>query len=74
MLGDIPPPEDEDAGRKMTSPWRSERVICFRVCFFLFFFVFFCFFFVQIFVKREERKRKRSTTVLAKFLKQKKKI
>ena len=33
MSGDIPPPEDEDAGRKMTSPWRSERVICLRVCF-----------------------------------------
>ena len=31
MSGDIPPPEDEDAGRKMTSPWRSERVICLRV-------------------------------------------
>ena len=34
MSGDIPPPpEDEDAGRKMTSPWRSERVICYKVCF-----------------------------------------
>ena len=33
MSGDIPPPEDEDAGRKMTSPWRSERVICLKVHF-----------------------------------------
>ena len=30
MSGDIPPPEDEDAGRKMTSPWRNGKSYLFK--------------------------------------------